>query len=67
MPVDEEEQLAVGAIKASSAERKRIAKHSPNYKCEICQMSLGEIARELMLEPTDQLQKEQLKIAESKD
>ena len=55
MPVDEEEQLAVGAIKASSVERKRIAKHSPNYKCEICQMSLGEIAKELMLEPTDQL------------
>ena len=67
MPVDEVERLAVGAIRASPAERRKIAKHSPNYRCEICQMSLGEIAKELMLEPTDELQQEQLKIGDNQE
>jgi hypothetical protein len=45
MPVDEEEQLAVGAIKAPSAERKKIAAMSKGYRCNECAMTLGEIAK----------------------
>jgi ubiquitin-protein ligase len=55
MPVDEEEQLAIGAIKASSSERKKIALMSHNYKCATCCQSLGEIAEKSMLEPTEEL------------
>lgn len=36
MPVDESEILVIGAIKASSAERKKIAKFSKNFRCKIC-------------------------------
>ena len=67
MPIDEEEQLAIGAIKASSEERRKIAKYSCNYKCDTCGMSLGEIAKQFMLEPTDDLQKQQLKVIASSD
>jgi hypothetical protein len=56
MPVDEEEQLAVGAIKVSSQERKRIAANSHGYKCQECGLSLGEIAAQHLLEPNEEQQ-----------
>ena len=36
MPVDENEILAIGAIKSSSQDRKKIAKLSKNYRCKVC-------------------------------
>jgi ubiquitin-protein ligase len=36
MPVDENEFLAVGAIKSTSADRKKIAKMSENFRCKEC-------------------------------
>lgn len=58
MPVDED--MAIGAVKVSSADRKKIAKYSHNYKCEICKMSLGEIAKKNLLEPTEEVQKKDI-------
>ena len=55
MPVDEEEGMSIGAVRVSPADRKKIAKYSPNYKCETCSKSLGEIAKEHMLEPTEEV------------
>jgi hypothetical protein len=56
MPVDEEEQLAIGAIKASSSERKKIAAFSSDFKCQECEnMRLGDIAAQSMLEPSEDL------------
>ena len=55
MPIDEEEMLAIGAIKASSEERKKIARFSGNYTCETCLMKLAEIARKFMIEPTEEI------------
>ena len=55
MPIDEEEMLAIGAIKASSEERKKIARFSGNYTCETCHMKLAEIARKFMIEPTEEI------------
>lgn len=60
MPVDELEGMAIGAVKVSSADRKKIAKYSHNYKCEICKQSLGEIAKKNMLEPTEEVQKKDI-------
>jgi ubiquitin-conjugating enzyme E2 J1 len=36
MPVDENEIYAIGAIKSSSQDRKKIAKLSKNYRCKAC-------------------------------
>lgn len=36
MPDDDEEMLAIGALKASAKERQRIAQVSPNYVCKAC-------------------------------
>ena len=60
MPVDDLEGMAIGAVNISSADRKKIAKYSPNYKCEICKKSLGEIAKEHMLEPTEEVQQKDI-------
>ena len=56
MPVDEDEIIVVGALKVSSQERKRIAKNSVDYKCDTCQKKLGDIARDNMLEVTEENQ-----------
>ena len=49
MPVDEEETLAVGALKASAKERHRIAKVSRNYICKTCAQTNRELLREHLL------------------
>jgi len=49
MPVDEEEMLAVGALKASSKERQRIAKVSRNYVCKTCAHTNQELIKERLL------------------
>jgi ubiquitin-conjugating enzyme E2 J1 len=56
-PVNEE-QLAIGAIRASKAERKNLAADSKDWKCAVCKMTNKEIADEFMLETTADAVKE---------
>ena len=55
----EEDQLAVGAIKASSRERKLLAGLSGNYECPQCKVKNSLIADEHML-PLEQADEKEM-------
>ena len=64
MPIDEEDQLSVGAVKVSSAERKRLAKLSPGFKCDSCKLHLKDIAEQHLLAESSELPKQESSINE---
>ena len=56
-PVNED-QLAIGAIRASKQERVSLAERSKHWKCEICDLTNKEIADQFMSETTADAVKE---------
>ena len=49
-----EDILAVGAINASSRERKTLAQKSPNWSCKECKVSNAQIAADFMAPLTEE-------------
>jgi ubiquitin-conjugating enzyme E2 J1 len=51
-PVNED-NLAIGALRATKHERQFLAKESPSWKCETCGKTNGELAADFMTEVTE--------------
>ena len=65
MPVDDEEMVVIGALKASAKERQRIARVSPNYVCKACAHTNKELIASKLI-PKSEDQKADAKALEAK-